>query len=45
MYVLKIFEILYVGEDKKDKKLLYKLEIEMLKNGIFDEGFFEKIKV
>lgn len=29
--ILKIFEILYVGEDKKNKKLLYCFEIEMLK--------------
>lgn len=29
--ILKILEIFYVGEDKKNKKLLYKFEIEMLK--------------
>ncbi|MEB9503043.1 deoxyribonuclease IV [Bacillus anthracis] len=44
MHVPKILETPYVGEDKKDKKPPYKLEIEMLKNGTFDEGLLEKIK-
>ena len=43
-HVPKILETPYVGEDKKDKKPPYKLEIEMLKNGTFDEGLLEKIK-
>ena len=43
-HVPKILETPYVGEDKKNKKPPYKLEIEMLKNSTFDEGILEKIK-
>ena len=40
MHVPKILETPYVGKIK-DKKPPYKLEIEMLKNGTFDEGLLE----
>ncbi|MGR5984909.1 deoxyribonuclease IV [Bacillus cytotoxicus] len=43
-HIPKILETPYVGEEKKDKKPPYKFEIEMLKNGTFDEGLLEKIK-
>lgn len=39
----KILETPYVGTDKKNKKPPYKLEIEMLKNGEFDEQLKDKI--
>ncbi|NWK85642.1 deoxyribonuclease IV [Staphylococcus sp. GSSP0090] len=39
----KILETPYVGEDKKNKKPPYKLEIEMLKNQKFDEDLKNKI--
>ncbi|BAM47259.1 deoxyribonuclease IV [Amphibacillus xylanus] len=39
----KILETPYVGEDKTNKKPPYKFEIEMLKQGIFDEQLKEKI--
>ncbi|WP_106497128.1 deoxyribonuclease IV [Lentibacillus sp. Marseille-P4043] len=40
----KILETPYVGEDKKNKKPPYKLEIEMIKAGSFDENLKENIK-
>lgn len=43
MDVLKIFEIFYVGEDKVLKKVLYKWEIVMLRNGEFDLDLLNKI--
>ena len=39
----KILETPYVGEDKKNKKPPYKLEIEMLKSQTFDPNLKEKI--
>jgi deoxyribonuclease-4 len=39
----KILETPYVGEDKKNKKSPYKLEIEMIKSGDFDPELKEKI--
>ncbi|WP_156290714.1 deoxyribonuclease IV [Oceanobacillus salinisoli] len=39
----KILETPYVGEDKKNKKAPYKYEIEMIKNGIFEDDLKEKI--
>jgi len=39
----KILETPYVGEDKKNKKPPYKYEIEMIKDGTFDEKLKEKI--
>lgn len=39
----KILETPYVGTDKKNKKPPYKFEIEMLKNGEFDEQLKDKI--
>lgn len=39
----KILETPYVGDDKKNKKPPYKFEIEMLKNGSFDEDLKNKI--
>lgn len=39
----KILETPYVGEDKKNKKPPYKFEIEMIKNGQFDEDLLTKI--
>jgi deoxyribonuclease-4 len=39
----KILETPFVGEDKKNKKPPYKLEIEMIKSGTFDEQLKEKI--
>ncbi|KML27922.1 deoxyribonuclease IV [Rossellomorea marisflavi] len=39
----KILETPYVGEDKKNKKAPYKFEIEMLRNGEFDEDVLKKI--
>lgn len=39
----KILETPYVGTDKKNKKPPYKFEIEMLKNGQFDEQIKDKI--
>ncbi|MBX0358739.1 deoxyribonuclease IV [Halobacillus sp. Nhm2S1] len=39
----KILETPYVGEDKKNKKPPYRYEIDMVKEGIFDEGLKEKI--
>lgn len=39
----KILETPYVGEDKKNKKPPYKYEIEMIKNGHFDDNLLTKI--
>ncbi|SFD54735.1 Endonuclease IV [Lentibacillus persicus] len=39
----KILETPFVGEDKKNKKPPYKFEIEMIKNGEFDNDLKEKI--
>lgn len=39
----KILETPYVGEDKKNKKAPYKHEIDMIKNGVFDEQLRELI--
>lgn len=39
----KILETPYVGEDKKNKRPPYKFEIEMIKNGTFDEDLLKKI--
>lgn len=39
----KILETPYVGEDKKNKKPPYKFEIEMIRNGVFDENLLNKI--
>ncbi|RLL48062.1 deoxyribonuclease IV [Oceanobacillus piezotolerans] len=39
----KILETPYVGTDKNNKKAPYKLEIEMIKNGVFDEELKNKI--
>jgi deoxyribonuclease-4 len=39
----KILETPYVGEDKKNKKPPYRYEINMVKEGTFDEGLKEKI--
>ncbi|ELK45469.1 deoxyribonuclease IV [Bacillus sp. SB49] len=39
----KILETPYVGEDKKNKKPPYRFEIDMIKEGTFDEGLKEKI--
>ncbi|KQU59568.1 deoxyribonuclease IV [Rossellomorea marisflavi] len=39
----KILETPYVGEDKKNKKAPYKFEIEMLRNGEFDEDVLKRI--
>jgi len=39
----KILETPYVGEDKKNKKAPYKLEIDMLKNKTFDADLKEKL--
>lgn len=39
----KILETPYVGEDKKNKKPPYKFEIDMIKNGSFDENLLKKI--
>ncbi|ADU29889.1 deoxyribonuclease IV [Evansella cellulosilytica] len=39
----KILETPYVGIDKKDKKAPYKLEIEMIKNRVFDESLKDKL--
>ena len=39
----KILETPYVGEDKKNKKPPYKFEIEMIKQGQFDEDLLTKI--
>ncbi len=41
--VPKILETPYVGEDKKNKKAPYKLEIEMLRNQNFDEDLKSKV--
>lgn len=41
----KILETPFVGEDKKNKKAPYKLEIEMLKSGKFDEKLKDKLLV
>lgn len=41
--VPKILETPFVGEDKNNKKPPYKFEIEMLKNGKFDDALLEKI--
>ncbi|MBU9712083.1 deoxyribonuclease IV [Evansella tamaricis] len=41
--VPKILETPYVGEDKKDKKAPYKLEIDMIKAKLFDERLKEKL--
>ncbi|MFD2637455.1 deoxyribonuclease IV [Piscibacillus salipiscarius] len=43
MHLPKILETPYVGEDKKNKKPPYKFEIEMLRNGTFDQDLKEKI--
>lgn len=39
----KILETPFVGEDKKNRKAPYKLEIDMIKEGKFDEQLKEKI--
>ncbi|RWZ60058.1 deoxyribonuclease IV [Halobacillus fulvus] len=39
----KILETPYVGEDKKNKKPPYRFEIDMVKEGTFDEDLKEKI--
>lgn len=39
----KILETPFVGEDKKNRKPPYKFEIEMIKQGVFDEKLQEKI--
>ncbi|WP_018661474.1 deoxyribonuclease IV [Heyndrickxia acidiproducens] len=39
----KILETPYVGEDKQTRKPPYKFEIEMLRNGQFDENLLDKI--
>ncbi len=39
----KILETPYVGEDKKNKRPPYKFEIEMIKDGSFDETLLQKI--
>lgn len=39
----KILETPYVGEDKKNKRPPYKFEIEMIKDGSFDEDLLQKI--
>lgn len=39
----KILETPYVGEDKKNKKPPYRFEMDMVKEGTFDEGLKEKI--
>ncbi|MBA2173575.1 deoxyribonuclease IV [Halobacillus locisalis] len=39
----KILETPYVGEDKKNKKPPYRFEIDMVKEGTFDENLKEKI--
>lgn len=39
----KILETPYVGEDKKNKKPPYKFEIDMIRQGTFDEALKEKI--
>lgn len=39
----KILETPYVGEDKKNKKPPYKFEIDMIKNGHFDDNLLTKI--
>ena len=39
----KILETPYVGEDKKNKKPPYRFEIDMVKDGVFDETLKEKI--
>ncbi|MEI3611694.1 deoxyribonuclease IV [Pseudogracilibacillus sp. SO30301A] len=39
----KILETPYVGEDKKNKRPPYKFEIEMIKDGSFDENLLQKI--
>ncbi|RDY72020.1 deoxyribonuclease IV [Halobacillus trueperi] len=39
----KILETPYVGEDKKNKKPPYRYEIDMVKEGVFDEGLKDKI--
>jgi len=39
----KILETPFVGEDKKNKKAPYKFEIDMIKEGKFDEQLKEKI--
>lgn len=41
--VPKILETPYVGEDKKNKKAPYKLEIEMLREQKFDDNLKEKL--
>ena len=41
----KILETPYVGENKKNKRPPYKYEIDMIKNGSFDEDLLEKIMV
>jgi deoxyribonuclease-4 len=42
-HVPKILETPYVGTDKKNKKAPYKLEIEMLKNKVFDDQLQGKL--
>jgi deoxyribonuclease IV len=39
----KILETPYVGEDKKNKKPPYRFEIDMVKEGKYDDGLKEKI--
>ncbi|TXC89967.1 deoxyribonuclease IV [Metabacillus litoralis] len=43
MDVPKILETPFVGEDKKNKKVPYKYEINMFKDKTFDKGLLEKI--
>lgn len=43
--VPKILETPYVGTDKNNKKAPYKLEIEMIRNKVFDQGLQEKLLV
>lgn len=44
MHVPKILETPFVGEDKKDKKAPYKHEIEMLRQGTFNENVLNDIR-
>src|SRR5699024_4387005 len=39
----KILETPYVGEDKRNKRPPYKFEIDMIKEGKFDDSLLEKI--
>lgn len=44
MHVPKILETPYVGQDAKNKKAPYAVEIEMFKAGFFSPGVIEKLK-